>query len=123
MRPGRRRVGGRKGGKGWEGKGSEGDGVSTPFSVSTFNAPHLLVVLSHSLQMTVSKAGEMFAEATPAGVLQMYAFVISPNRSSAAAGSIIISALTTGFGAALISYGESVLMYKVRWHFLVRHET
>ena len=48
----------------------------------------------------------MFAEAIPAGVLQVYSFVSSPNRSIAAAGSIIISALTTGFGAALISYGE-----------------
>ena len=69
--------------------------------------------------MLWSKVAEMFAEAIPAGVLQMYAFVSSPNRSIAAAGSIMISALTTGFGAALVSYGESVLMYKVRWHFLV----
>ena len=56
----------------------------------------------------------MFAEAIPAGVLQMYAFIKSPNRTNAAAGSIIISALTTGFGSALISYGELILMYKVR---------
>ena len=73
--------------------------------------------------MMYSKGGEMFAEAIPAGVLQMYAFATSPNRSTAAAGSIIISALTTGFGAALISYGESVLMYKVQLRFLVCHET
>ena len=56
--------------------------------------------------MIYSKLTEMFAEAIPGGVLQMYAFVSSPNRSAAAAGSILISALTTGFGSALISYGE-----------------
>ena len=56
--------------------------------------------------MIYSKATEMFAEAIPAGVLQMYAFVSSPNRSAAAAGSILISALTTGFSSALVSYGE-----------------
>ena len=58
--------------------------------------------------MIMSKVNEMFAEAIPAGVLQMYAFVIAPKRSIAAAGSIMISALTTGFGAALISYGELI---------------
>ena len=56
--------------------------------------------------MCYSKCGEMFAEAIPGGVLQMYAFVSTPNRSAAAAGSILISALTTGFGSALVSYGE-----------------
>ena len=73
--------------------------------------------------MISSKASEIVAEAIPAGVLQIYAFATSPNRSIAAAGSIMISALTTGFGAALISYGESVLMYKVQLRFLVCHET
>jgi hypothetical protein len=34
----------------------------------------------------------------------MYAYVLSSNRSTAALGSIIVSALTTGFGSALISY-------------------
>ena len=58
--------------------------------------------------MIFSKEAEIFAEAIPAGVLQMYAFVSSPNRSIAAAGSIMISTLTTGFGAALASYGEAV---------------
>ena len=56
--------------------------------------------------MLYSKLIEMFAEAIPAGILQMYAFVTSPNRSATAAASILISALTTGFGSALISYGE-----------------
>ena len=56
--------------------------------------------------MVYSKGTEIFAEAIPAGTLQMYVFVSSPNRSAAAAGSILISALTTGFGSALISYGE-----------------
>ena len=69
--------------------------------------------------MIFCKEVEIFAEAIPAGVIQMYAFVSSPSRSIAAAGSIIISALTTGFGAALVSYGESVLMYKVRQRFLL----
>ena len=56
--------------------------------------------------MIYSKLTEIFAEAIPGGILQMYAFILSPNRSAAAAGSILISALTTGFGSALISYGE-----------------
>jgi hypothetical protein len=54
--------------------------------------------------MTISKGAEIFAEAIPAGVLQMYAFVQTQNRSMVALGSIVISALTTGFGSALISY-------------------
>ena len=58
--------------------------------------------------MIASKGIEMFAEAIPAGVLQMYAFIISPKRSVAAAGSIMISALTTGFASALMSYGELI---------------
>ena len=61
--------------------------------------------------MILSKCAEIFAEAIPAGVLQMYAFVMSPNRSFAAAGSIIISALTTGFGSALSSYGKLIIRY------------
>ena len=56
--------------------------------------------------MVYSKLAEMFAEAIPGGIVQMYALVSSPNRSAAAAGSILISALTTGFGSALVSYGE-----------------
>ena len=56
--------------------------------------------------MVFSKVGEMFAESIPAGVLQMYAFVQSSNRTTAAVVSILISALTTGFGSALISYGK-----------------
>ena len=56
--------------------------------------------------MVYSKLTEIFAEAIPAGCLQMYTFMQSPNRSAAAAGSILISALTTGFGSALVSYGE-----------------
>ena len=58
--------------------------------------------------MVLSKVVEMFAEAIPAGVLQMSAFILSQNRTFTALGSIIISALTTGFGSALISYGESL---------------
>ena len=55
--------------------------------------------------MINSKLTEMFAEAIPGGILQMYALVSSPNRSAAAVASILISALTTGFGSALVSYG------------------
>ena len=56
--------------------------------------------------MIVSKFGEIFAESIPAGIVQTYALIQSPNRSATAAISILISALTTGFGSALISYGE-----------------
>ena len=58
--------------------------------------------------MAWSKLAEMFAEAIPAGLLQMYAFILSPNRSLQALASIIVSALATGFGSALISYGEFI---------------
>jgi hypothetical protein len=67
-------------------------------------AEESLLTTTHLPQMIASKIGEVFAEAIPAGVLQMYAYVQSPNRSTAAAASIFISALTTGFGSALISY-------------------
>jgi hypothetical protein len=56
--------------------------------------------------MIWSKLAEIFSEAIPGGILQMYAFVSTPNRSAAAAGSILISALTTGFGSSLVAYGE-----------------
>ena len=62
----------------------------------------------------MSKEAEMFTEAIPAGVLQAYAFAISSNRSPAAFASILISALTTGFGSALISYGESLKGCQIR---------
>ena len=58
--------------------------------------------------MIFSKGAEMFAEAIPAGVLQAFAYIQSPNRSTAALASILISAATTGFGSALVSYGESL---------------
>ena len=58
--------------------------------------------------MIGSKLAEMFTESIPAGILQMYAYMQSTNRSTAALASILISALTTGFGSALISYGESL---------------
>ena len=59
-------------------------------------------------QMMYSKASEIFAESIPAGILQMYVYVQSSNRSMAAAGSIFISALATGFASALCSYGKVV---------------
>jgi hypothetical protein len=62
------------------------------------------ILTTHFPQLIYSKLAEMFAEAIPAGVLQMHAFIQSPNRSTAAFGSIIISAMTTGFGSALVSY-------------------
>ena len=57
--------------------------------------------------MVYSKLIEVFAEAIPAGVLQTYAFVKSSNRSKETAASILLSALTTGFGSTIVSYGES----------------
>ena len=68
----------------------------------------LLFTFPSPPKMLISKTCEMFAEAIPAGILQMYAFAKSSNRSYAAAGSIMISAFTTGFGSALLSYGERV---------------
>ena len=62
--------------------------------------------------MIVSKLAETFAEAIPAGALQAYAFTQSENRSMSAFASILISALTTGFGSALVSYGESSLGFE-----------
>ena len=56
--------------------------------------------------MIFSKCAEMFAESIPAGILQAYALALSSNRTTSAFASIFISALTTGFGSALVSYGE-----------------
>ena len=69
--------------------------------------------------MVSGKISEMTFESIPAGILQMYAFVISPKKSTAAAGSILISGLTTGFASALISYGEFTTCFKfVSSHFV-----
>ena len=66
--------------------------------------------------MIFSKFAEMFAEAIPAGVLQAYAFIGSSNRTTSALASILISAATTGFGSALVSYGESFKGADVEHH-------
>ena len=66
--------------------------------------------------MIYSKTIEMFAEAIPAGILQAYAFARSSNRTTSAFVSILISAVTTGFGSALISYGESLKGGKIVGH-------
>ena len=63
--------------------------------------------------MIFSKVTEVFAESIPAGVLQAYAYIQSPKRSTSAFASILVSALTTGFGSALVSYGESLRGAKV----------
>ena len=68
--------------------------------------------------MVFSKYTEMFAESIPAGVLQAYAFAQSPNRSTSAALSILISAATTGFGSALASYGKYL-----RWALYVEQQS
>ena len=58
--------------------------------------------------MVVTRSLEMFCESTPGSILQTATFLRNMKGgrgfSKAALGSIVMSALTTGFGAATMSF-------------------
>ena len=64
----------------------------------------VLTSIASSLPKVHTKAIEMFAEAIPGTIIQLSAILSVGVASSAAIVSLIISALTTGFTSATISF-------------------
>jgi len=60
------------------------------------------------LEMALGKATELALESIPGGLLQAYVFINSPEKTTFLLVSILISALTTGFSSAMISYDMDV---------------
>jgi hypothetical protein len=61
------------------------------------------------MELVIARSMEMVFESCPGSVLQTYSLMKSLRSdkfSSAALASIIVSALTTGFGAAVMSFGK-----------------
>ena len=75
------------------------------FRVATGLKQEIGTAFDPMLEMTCIKCVEMFAEAIPGVIIQLMAIVTSSGRvSGAALFSLSISALTTGFASATISY-------------------
>jgi len=55
-------------------------------------------------ELVAAKAIEMICESIPGSLLQLYVLLKVGNVSRATAGSVIISAMTTGFSSASISF-------------------
>jgi len=55
-------------------------------------------------ELVVTKCVEMIAESIPGSLLQLYVLLKVRNVSRAAVGSVIVSAMTTGFSSASISF-------------------
>ncbi|GMI33215.1 hypothetical protein TeGR_g6242 [Tetraparma gracilis] len=65
--------------------------------------------LDHDLVLTCTRGLEMALESIPGSLLQVHALLKSDDRGNKAAlGSIVVSALTTGFSAATISFDFDV---------------
>ena len=60
------------------------------------------------VEMAVGKGVELACESIPGGLLQAYVFINSPEKTTFLLVSILISALTTGFSSAMISYDMDV---------------
>ena len=61
-------------------------------------------LLDFKMESTAGKCAEMFSEAIPGTIIQLSAIMSQGTFSSAAATSLTISALTTGFTSATLSY-------------------
>jgi len=55
-------------------------------------------------ELATTKGIEMVCESIPGSVLQLYVLLKVRNVSRATVGSVIVSAMTTGFGSASISF-------------------
>jgi len=64
--------------------------------------------LSLLVDMAFGKGTELAFESIPGGLLQAYMFINSPEKTVFLLISILISALTTGFASALISYDMDI---------------
>jgi len=60
------------------------------------------------VEMALGKGCELAFESIPGGLLQAYIFINSPEKTTFLLISLLISALTTGFSSALISYDMDV---------------
>ena len=67
-----------------------------------------IATLRRSIPKAYTKAIEMFAEAIPGVIIQLVAILMDGHASTAAIASLSISALTTGFVSASISYDFDV---------------
>ena len=66
---------------------------------------HVNELYNSEMEMTMSRSVEIVCESLPSGIMQMYAFLLAKDRNNvAAAVSIVISAMTTGFAGTIISW-------------------
>ena len=63
-----------------------------------------LNMLSPLAEMTISKVGETVFEAIPSGLLQLKIFLTSEKKTAAALLSLLMSAASTGYTSAVLSY-------------------
>ena len=59
-------------------------------------------------EMMMTKSAELFTEAIPGALIQMYAFLVGSNQSNAAIFSLIVSVFTSSFTATGISFDFDV---------------
>ena len=69
-------------------------------------------LIDPKMEQTAGKCAEMFSEAIPGAIIQLSAIMSRGSVSSAAGTSLIISALTTGFTSASLSYDWDVDPFK-----------
>ena len=60
------------------------------------------------MELTATKILEIFSEAVPGCILQIYAYIQREKPSLIALLSILVAALSVGISSATISYGEGV---------------
>ena len=61
-------------------------------------------VVDAKTELVATKMGEMLAESIPGSLLQLYVLLKVRNVTRATVGSVIVSAMTTGFSSASISF-------------------
>jgi len=61
-------------------------------------------VFDAKTELVLTKGAEMMAESIPGSLLQLYVLLKVRNVSGATVGSVIVSAMTTGFSSASISF-------------------
>ena len=60
--------------------------------------------VSPQVELLLSRGADIVAESLPSGTLQIYALLISKQRSKVALASIVISAMTTGFVGTSVAW-------------------
>jgi len=61
-------------------------------------------IFDQKTELVCTKCAEMLAESIPGSVLQLYVLLKVRNVSRATVGSVVVSAVTTGFTSASISF-------------------